>query len=104
MLRYILTRILWLFLTLFVVFTMLFIVARFAEIERMEVLTFIDLTFREKIEIVYRDYVLYIQNILSDWDWGRDRRSRDAWSELVKRTDLTLRLNIFHFSFIWCLG
>jgi ABC-type dipeptide/oligopeptide/nickel transport system permease component len=83
---------------------MLFIVARFAEIERMEVLTFIDLTFREKIEIVYRDYVLYIQNILSDWDWGRDRRSRDAWSELVKRTDLTLRLNIFSFFFYMVLG
>lgn len=104
MVRYILMRILFLFLTLFIVFTILFIVARFAQLERMEVLTFRDIPFMEKLKITYQDYVSYVKNILTDWDWGTDRKGLDAWNELVKRSDLTLRLNAVAFLFYTGFG
>ncbi|MGM0435979.1 MAG: ABC transporter permease [Bacillota bacterium] len=104
MIRYILTRILFLFITLFIVFTMLFVVARFAELERMEVLNFTEIPLMEKTKIVFNDYVTYVKNIASDWDWGTDARGRDGWSELQRRMDLTLRLNIFAFFFYTGFG
>jgi len=104
MIRYIFTRILFLFATLFVVFTMLFIVARFSELERIEVLTFTDIPLKEKMKIVYQDYQTYVKNIVSDWDWGTDNRGRDGWSELKRRMNLTLRLNVFAFFFYTGFG
>lgn len=102
--RYILIRIIFLLLTLLVVFTLLFIVARFAQLERLEVVSMSDIPLLEKIKIIYRDYIVYVRNILTDWDWGVDRDRRDAWDELLKRTDLTLRLNILAFFFYMGLG
>ncbi len=104
MVRYILTRILLLLVTLFIVFTMLFVVARFAELERMEVLNFTEIPFMEKIDIVFKDYVTYVKNIASNWDWGTDAYGRDGWSELLRRMDLTLRLNLIAFFFYTGFG
>jgi len=104
MIRYIFMRILFLILTLFIVFTMLFIVARFAQLERMEVLTFTDIPFMDKLKIIYKDYGVYVGNIVQDWDWGTDRKGLDVWSELLKRSDLTIRLNVVAFLFYTGFG
>lgn len=102
--RYILIRILLFLLTLLIVFTMLFIVARFAQLERLEVISMTDIPFLEKTRIIYRDYVVYVTDILTEWDWGVDRARRDAWDELLKRADLTLRLNVLAFIFYMGAG
>lgn len=102
--RYIITRILFLFVTLFIVFTMLYVVARFAQLERLEVYRMIKIPLGEKITIVHDNYVTYVKNIFTEWDWGTDRSGRVAWSELLKRSDLTLRLNLLAFFFYTGLG
>lgn len=102
--RYIIRRVAMLFVTLLIVFTMLFFTARFAQLDRQELVTFTDIPWLEKFRITSRDFVAYIQSVVSEWNWGVDRRNRDVWPELLKRADLTLRISAIAFFFYFGFG
>ncbi|MFW6298800.1 MAG: ABC transporter permease [Bacillota bacterium] len=104
MLRYIIRRVAMLFVTLFIVFMMLFITARFAQLERQELESFTDVLWLDKLRIAFQDFVPYLKNVVTSWDWGVDRGNNPVWPELMKRADLTLRLNALAFFFYFGFG
>ncbi|MFW5914115.1 MAG: ABC transporter permease [Bacillota bacterium] len=93
-----------LLITLFVVFIVLFFVARFAQLDRIEVSSQTDIPWLEKFKIAFQDFVPYLKNIVTGWDWGVDRGNIPVWPELLERADLTLRLNALAFFFYFGFG
>lgn len=93
MIKYVLFRFFFMFVTLFLVIMAIYIMTAFG------LLKYTDLTFAEKMQHLFSLFYDYIKGIIFEWDWGEDRFRRDVFEESKRIAFITLRLNILAFLF-----
>lgn len=98
MVKYTVFRIAFLLLTLIMVITVLFFIARFITIRDS------DAPFMDKFVQITQEYVVYLRNVVTSWDWGTTEDKNPAWEQLLDKVGLTLRLTIFSFVVYTTLG
>ncbi len=86
--RYTLVRFFWMALGLFFVITLVFIATRVAHIN----VWFVHLEFPDTIYFVWDEYVVFVKNIVTRWDWG-SIRGEPVWDTLLENAPITLKLN-----------
>ncbi len=93
MIKYIVFRLFFMLVTLFVVVMAIYIMTAYG------MLKYTDLTFVEKMQLLISQFFDYIKGVIFAWDWGVDRFHRDVYEETMRIAPLTFRLNIIAFLF-----
>ncbi len=86
MVKYISIRVVGVFLTLLLFNLVLFYIGRIIGMR------FRDIPLSDKFIEASGEYFTYIKNIISEWNWGNDKKDNSAWAILRERSTLTLRL------------
>ncbi len=100
MAAYIVKRIILLFLTLVVIMTISYFIMTFVMMRRFVPRD----PFWSDVATTWESYWEYVKLIVTEWNWGTDRRGDDVWETLNSRMWLTLRLNILAFFFYTFFG
>jgi ABC-type dipeptide/oligopeptide/nickel transport system permease component len=98
MAKYILIRILWFFLVLFIILTLIFFATNYAMWKNNSM----PIPSRIFFNLVFNRYIIYIKNIFTSWNWGTASSGKDAWALLLLHAPRTLRIVIP--TFLICLG
>lgn len=100
MVYYLLKRLIWMVVVMFIIITLLFISTRFAmTLQYQRNLPFLDI-----LKIATANYKDYIIGIVTRWDWGLSAGKDDAWSVMVSKLPISLQINIFSFLFYVPVG
>lgn len=90
---YLLKRIAWLFVVLFVMVTFMYISTKFAStFQYARRLPFLDIL--KNATSSYKDYIV---GILTEWDWGTNNKGNDVWELMVKKLPISLKINVIAF-------
>ncbi len=94
MFKYFIVRIIWLFIILLFIISLLFFVTRLGMIELYtrpdSIIKFIPL--------VYRQYIQFLKDVINDWNWGYvPKRNLPAWDLLLQKAPNTLFINFIAF-------
>jgi len=101
MLRYLLVRILWLFVVLFIVLSLIFIISRLVHLVYWVPSS---VPFSQKVTQTLGDYVQHFQNIFFSWDWGTAETGEPVWDLVRKAAPVTVRVNVITLIFSLILG
>jgi len=93
MLWYIIKRITWLFLVLFLIVTLLYITTK----TLMVMQYFPKMKVWDIVKQMIPPYKEYIKGIIQSWDFGKTQRGIDAWDTLMFKAKITLKLNLISF-------
>ena len=88
LLRYTIVRFIWMFIGLFLIISLVFIATRVAHIN----VWFVHLEFPDTIYFVWDEYLVFIRNIFTRWDWG-SISGEPVWDTLLENAPITLKLN-----------
>lgn len=93
MIFYMIKRIAWMFVVLFIIISFLYISTRFATTFQYQR----RLPFSEVLGVAISNYKDYIIGIVTRWDWGETRRGMDAWDLMVSKLPISLKINLISF-------
>lgn len=101
LLRYIVVRFIWMFITLYLLMSLVFFATRIAHIN----IWFVHLEFPQTFYFVRDEYLEFIRNVFTRWDWGTYGSSNaDVWKTLVEAAPITIQLNLIAFIFYFSFG
>jgi len=100
MAKYISYRILWFFIILFLIISIVY----FSTSMTMWKFWPRQSTFAEFLAVVFSRYLQHTKNVLFAWDWGKASTGQDAWELLVFRMPRTLRIIGLTFGFSILIG
>ncbi len=93
MVRYIITRLVWMVLVILLVITMLYMSLTYATTTQFfEGLPKLDL-----LKEIFETYKVYLMNIITNWDWGISEEGEDVWDLVVRKIPITLKINMIAF-------
>lgn len=90
MLKYILLRVLFLFITIFVVMTFLYFTLNMVQLHNFGPRP--RFTFWENLVYNFDGYIAYIKAIFTEWDFGETQYRKDVWEEFLYRAPITLKI------------
>lgn len=102
--KYILKRILLMFLTLFIIMTMCFILVKLLPLPAIrEMGKDVNLILARREKMGYNrpilvQYYLFLRNIVTDWDWGVGEQmyeSLNVWSVMMQKLPYTILVNLY---------
>ena len=111
--KYILKRILLMFLTLFVIMTMCFVLVKLLPLPAVREMgrdVNLILAKREKMgcnKPIMVQYYLFLRNVLTDWDWGVGEQMYEGysvWSVMLQKLPYTILVNLYAVLFSVPLG
>ena len=97
LLRYIIMRFIWMFITLFLLMSLVLFATCIAHLniwrsQQMDVLAMFEYTKNEYLE--------FLRNVYTRWDWGTyGNNDADVWKTLVEKAPITIKLNLIAFTF-----
>ncbi|MGS0972761.1 MAG: ABC transporter permease [Candidatus Izemoplasmataceae bacterium] len=93
MVRYIITRLVWMVLVIFLVITLLYMSMSYATTTQyVEGLPKMDV-----LKEIFKIYKVYLSNIIHNWDWGLSEEGEDVWDLVVRKIPITLKINLISF-------
>lgn len=100
--RYAIIRFLFLIISIFLILTLVFVATRVAH---LNVWTY-HLRFPHSFGYVFDEYVIYLRNIITRWDWGTWKypEERHVMDVLAERAPITIKLNLIAFSCYFTFG
>ncbi len=101
MVRYILIRILWLLVVLFIVLSIVYLVSHFLQLLFWEPRS---VPMSSKISRTFSGYVEYFTNVLFHRDLGVTRQGEEISELMRERVPLSLRINLYAFSLAIVFG
>ncbi len=102
--KYIIKRILLMFLTLFIIMTMCFILVKLLPLPAIrEMGKDVNLILARREKMGYNrpilvQYYLFLRNIVTDWDWGVGEQmyeSLNVWSVMMQKLPYTILVNLY---------
>ena len=111
--KYILKRILLMFLTLFVIMTMCFVLVKLLPLPAVrEMGRDVNLILAKREKMGYNkpimvQYYLFLRNVLTDWDWGVGEQMYEGysvWSVMLQKLPYTILVNLYAVLFSVPLG
>ena len=99
LIRYIIIRFFWLFITLFIFMSLVFFATRIAHIN----VWFTHMEFPQTFYFVRDEYIAFLRSIITEWDWG-EVDQKPVWDSLIENAPNTLRLNLIAFAFYFSVG
>ncbi len=99
LIRYTVIRFFGLIISLFVILSIVFFATRFAQLKHWS----FPLDFPEQIEFVKNEYIRFIQNVFTRWDWGSSD-GVPVWDLLKDTAPITLKLNLIAFAIYFTFG
>jgi oligopeptide transport system permease protein len=100
MLKYVITRIIFIFIILFLTISIMYIALQMAVLENLPH----ERSFRVNLAGVFQQYTDYIKGIFTAWDWGMSSYRIPAWDIVMMKVGLTLKLNGLAFVLYMSLG
>jgi oligopeptide transport system permease protein len=100
MAKYISYRILWFFIVLFLIISIVY----FSTSMTMWKFWPSQSTFVEFLAVVFSRYLQFWRNVIFSWDWGKASSGQDAWELLVFRMPRTLRIVLATFAISLFIG
>jgi oligopeptide transport system permease protein len=100
MFKYIITRLVFMAITLFLVISVMFIATRLAMYQQFSSPGPISQFFGP----VSEQYVAYIKGVLTRFDWGTDQKGNAVWDIVVQKAPLTIKINLIAFVIYMTLG
>ena len=113
MTKYIIKRILLMFLTLFVIMTMCFVLIKLLPLPAVKAMgRDINLVMAKREQMGYNrplmvQYYLFLKSVLTGWDWGVGEQmytGLDVWTVLVQKLPYTVLVNLYSILFTIPLG
>ncbi len=113
MAKYIIKRILLMFLTLFIIMTMCFVLVKLLPLPAVkEMGKDINLILAKREKMGYNkpilvQYYLFVKNIILEWDWGVGEQmyeGHSVWSIMVSKLPYTVLVNLYSILFAIPLG
>ncbi len=100
--RYVIIRFLFLIISVFFTLTLVFIATRVAHLNIWSR----DLRFPHSFGYVFNEYIQYLTNIITKWDWGTWKYpdNRPVMEVLAERAPITIKLNLIAFAFYFSFG
>ncbi|TVP96091.1 MAG: ABC transporter permease [Acholeplasmatales bacterium] len=102
MTRYIIFRILWMLVSLFIILSLVYVITRFAMLDMHNPPP--KRTMEDNWMIVRQQYLSYMRNLLFSGDWGLSNRGRDVWTLVIDKVPLTLRIMVVVFISFLSIG
>lgn len=93
MIYYIMKRIVWVFVILFLIVTILFFTTK----TLMVMQYFPAMKVLDIVKQMVPPYKEFLERVIHSWDWGKTQRGIDAWDTLMYKAKITLKLNIISF-------
>ncbi|MFP4177446.1 MAG: ABC transporter permease [Acholeplasmataceae bacterium] len=100
MFRYIITRLILMVITLFIVVSVMFIATRVAMYHQFSSPG----PFGQFFEPVCEEYFAYIEAVFTRFDWGSDFRGTPVWDTVTAKAPLTIKLNLIAFAVYMTFG
>ncbi|QLY39485.1 ABC transporter permease [Hujiaoplasma nucleasis] len=100
MVWYIIKRIILVILALFVIMTTVFILTRVSMLQIWS----LPHPVSEDFKIAWNDYKIYLDNIVSRWDWGEDKYYTPIWDLVLEKAKVSLKYNVIAFVFYFFGG
>ncbi|QWC00524.1 ABC transporter permease [Mycoplasmatota bacterium] len=93
MIKYLLQRLIFLAISLFIIMSILFILTRVSMLSIWSLPHPIIVDFR----IAWADYLIYIENIFTKWDWGTTNNGIPMWNYVFQKMMISLKYNLVAF-------
>ncbi|MFW5794236.1 MAG: ABC transporter permease [Bacillota bacterium] len=90
MIRYFIKRLILIIVSLFIVMSLLFLLTRLAMLR----IWALPHPFIEDVHIAWQDYIVYMKNVINDWDWGTTANRMPVWLVVTEKLKITLKYNL----------
>lgn len=90
MVRYFIERLIFLIISLFIVMSLIFILTRLAMLR----IWAMPHPFIEDVHTAWQDYLQYLNNIFTDWNWGETQDRLPVWAVVIEKLKVSLRYNL----------
>ena len=99
LLRYTVSRLFAMAFSLLIIITIVFVATRFAQMKHWS----FPFSFSEQVMIIKDEYIFFIRNLLTSWNWGSSS-GEPVWETLKEKAPLTLKLNFIAFLIYFPIG
>ncbi|MFU8793467.1 MAG: ABC transporter permease [Acholeplasmataceae bacterium] len=100
MIKYIVTRLIGLVMTLIIIISLLYITTNFS----MMRIWMRPYDFRSAMSLVFSNYLSFIKGLITSWDWGVNLKNEPVWPIFLEKVPVSLRINVIAFIIYAPLG